>query len=503
MQSIILECGTSLLTEMKSISVEPNNVSVKELVQKHKRIGFFWDNGHITLYDDEYANRIPDKKGQTAGSIYLDDKVIDVLGPYGAIISAPYGTQYSTEIPKIVKAVQKILGIDRLSVRFSGGKSVKELPSLINKREITLFHGTSSEAYNDGHKPISKFGLVPGQGHAHWAGTGRSLVGARNAIYLTDDENQARNYAWKATDEEGGNPIVLRVHVSIDHLVPDDDWIHALVPSGRQGVTWQDSLKAIGQVGYTKRIPASKIDIAWQGKGQAITGKRKSIESYDEIRSYQKRIKDDLLQIEDGLRDAGVNHQWINKYPFDELISRIDHATSVKEVGTVANELYMRLGGDKGIDTWHHLEKLCSKLKSSMEEQTRELNLLQPALKILKSHGFDGKNPYDTYEAWRHADRDYDDEESNTKAGEARDALSNADMGSAWLNKHISNWSEADYNIKKFANAIRSEIYTKRLIGRDNMHYNDDDKDLDYIVKAFCPYVHIMAAWKHAIATTK
>lgn len=98
---------------------------------------------------------------------------------------------------------------------------------------VWLYHGTSSKLL----PKIRREGLCPSPPKASFASTTPGYV------YLT--AHRAQYYAWHASGQFGGRPIVLRVRVPWDDLEPDDD----------------DSDLAIGrdQYRYPSCIPAHDI----------------------------------------------------------------------------------------------------------------------------------------------------------------------------------------------------------------------------------------------------
>lgn len=251
---LLRAADTSTVTEALSIDVFNKDgskklpeVDIESLSKSAGEASFIYEKGKLRIFQGNHTMpELPEKDG-VGGNINFRDNIISPKTPFGGMSTATGGgTPYNALIRQVRSVLEKETG-KNFKVKFDGNDT--DMVDLGSAKNLVLYHGTSSTAWENGDKPASKFGLSPGgPASTNWSGSGRALVSYQKAIYLTYDVDQARKYAAKAAEVQGGNEIVLKVTVPTDKLVPDDDYVYSLKSADRKSATWQDSLKVVGQV---------------------------------------------------------------------------------------------------------------------------------------------------------------------------------------------------------------------------------------------------------------
>ena len=151
--------------------------------------------------------------------------------------------------------------------------------SFENQMPKYLYHGTSTELWYEG---IKSNGLLPRRlnkaGAAGSYGTSKDAISNENHIFLAvHPDAAARNAAFQAAREHGGEPLILRISThGLDRhrfrLDQDMDRTYAQVSAARekQGLRPPDPVKLsstfMGAIAYEGKIPPSLIEPLMLGK---------------------------------------------------------------------------------------------------------------------------------------------------------------------------------------------------------------------------------------------
>lgn len=386
-----------------------------------------FSRGNVYLYDwDTPTGGFDwDKENVISATIIRDKKIIRVRRPdEGMFFGNAGGTEFNGVVQQLRRWVEKTTG-ENYQVAFGStyntetGKDtfdVRPHQDLNQSKELVLYHGTSDRFLDQ----IKKEGLRPGTGNNVWAGTGRSLDSHEKAIYLTHSKNSAVQYGQKAAQIYGGKHVVLKVTVPVQDLRPDDDYVFSLPLKARQKATWQDSLKKLGQVAYTRRIPASRIEVVDIGNYEIKKGRAEETRDYKQFAKLASDTKAFINRIQDHWQDAGGKQ---DAFGFDKLLGDIERSSSVPDIVKVAKHAYTGLSWILEGKDIAALRKLVEKLVESKRKLDQFKSIADKAQKVLASIGVKETNPYQGIHELDLLQRRADNEEDETKYGKAFDEL--------------------------------------------------------------------------------